>query len=137
MIWKEEYKIGVPLIDEQHEELFSRVTTFVETIRSDRLWNEKVKRVNDTLEFMKDYVVTHFQDEEAYQKEIGYPEAEQHRKIHQDMVSYIEMISRQNEINGSKEIVMQQFAGRIVTWLVNHVVGEDQKIAEFAKTRLF
>jgi hemerythrin len=135
MIWKEEYKIGVPLIDEQHEELFSRVTVFVETIRSDREWEEKVSKVNDTLEFMKDYVITHFQDEEAYQKEIGYPEAEQHKKIHQDMESYIEMIKGQNEINGCKEIVMQQFAGRIVTWLVNHVVGEDQKVAEFAKNR--
>lgn len=135
MIWKEEYKVGVPLIDEQHEELFSRVNVFVETIRSDREWDEKLNQVNDTLEFMKDYVITHFQDEEAYQKEIGYPEAEQHKKIHQDMRSYIEMIKGQNEINGCKEIVMQQFAGRIVTWLVNHVVREDQKIAEFAKTR--
>lgn len=135
MIWKEEYRIGVPLIDQQHEELFSRVTVFVDTVRSDTKWSEKVNKVNDTLEFMKAYVVTHFQDEEAYQKEIGYPEAEKHRKIHEDMMSYIGMIARQNEYNGSKEIVMQQFAGRLVTWLVNHVVGEDQKIAEFAHNR--
>ena len=135
MIWKEEYKIGVPLIDKQHEELFSRVTAFVETVQSDRIWNEKMNKVNDTLEYMKDYVVTHFQEEEAYQKEIGYPEAEQHRKIHQDMISFIRMITMQNEINGCKEIVMQQFAARIVTWLVNHVVGEDHKVAEFTKTR--
>jgi hemerythrin len=135
MIWKEEYKIGVALIDKQHEELFSRVTAFVETVQSDKIWNEKMNKVNDTLEYMKDYVVTHFQEEEAYQKEIGYPEAEQHRKKHQDMISYIRMIAGQNEINGCKEIVMQQFAGRIVTWLVNHVVGEDHKVAEFTKNR--
>jgi len=27
---------------------------------------------------------------------------------------------------------MQQFAGKLVTWLVNHVVAEDQKIADYA-----
>jgi two-component system response regulator ResD len=29
MIWKEKYKIGVPQIDAQHEELFSRVKVFL------------------------------------------------------------------------------------------------------------
>jgi hemerythrin len=27
---------------------------------------------------------------------------------------------------------MQQFAGKLVTWLVNHVVADDQKIADYA-----
>lgn len=132
MIWKEKYKIGVPLIDAQHEELFARVTTFVETLRSDKAWDEKVNSVNDTLGFMKDYVVTHFRDEEAYQEEIGYPGLDEHRKTHQDMVSYVGSISEQYEQNGYKEITMQQFAGKLVTWLVNHVVADDQKIADYA-----
>jgi hemerythrin len=28
---------------------------------------------------------------------------------------------------------MQQFAGQLVTWLVKHVTGEDQKIADFVQ----
>ncbi len=135
MIWKEKYKIGVPQIDAQHEELFSRVTAFVETLRSDKEWGIKIASVNETLNFMKDYVVTHFHDEEAYQKEIGYPQFEQHRKIHNDMVDYVGTISEQCEKGGHREIVMQQFAGKLVTWLVNHVVADDQKIADFAARR--
>lgn len=131
MIWKEKYKIGVPLIDAQHEELFSRVTAFVETLRSDKEWDAKVASVNETLNFMKDYVVTHFHDEEAYQGEIGYPQLEQHRKIHNDMVAYVGTISERCENGGLNEITMQQFAGKLVTWLVNHVVADDQKIADY------
>ena len=86
MIWKEKYRVGVPLIDEQHEELFRRVTDFVETLRSAGEWEQKIPKVNETLAFMKDYVVTHFHDEEAYQQKIGYPGFEAHRKIHNDMV---------------------------------------------------
>lgn len=135
MIWKEKYKIGVPQIDTQHEELFARVTVFVETLRSDKEWAEKVSSVNDTLEFMKDYVVTHFRDEEAYQEEIGYPGLAEHKKTHSDMVAYVAAISEQYEKEGYKEITMQQFAGKLVTWLVNHVVADDQKIADYARNR--
>lgn len=135
MIWKEKYKIGVPQIDAQHEELFARVTVFVETLRSDKEWAEKVSSVNDTLEFMKDYVVTHFRDEEAYQEEIGYTGLAEHKKTHSDMVAYVAAISEQYKKEGYKEITMQQFAGKLVTWLVNHVVADDQKIADYARNR--
>lgn len=135
MIWKEKYKIGVPQIDAQHEELFARVTVFVETLRSDKEWAEKVSSVNDTLEFMKDYVVTHFRDEEAYQEEISYPRLADHKKTHSDMVAYVAATSEQYEKEGYKEITMQQFAGKLVTWLVNHVVADDQKIADYVKNR--
>lgn len=135
MIWKEKYKVGVPQIDAQHEELFSRVTAFVETLRSDKDWEEKVKKVNDTLDFMKDYVITHFRDEEAYQEEVGYPHREEHKKTHDDMVAYVGEVSGKYEKDGYKEIVMQQFAGKLVTWLVNHVVAEDQKIADYVRSK--
>jgi hemerythrin-like metal-binding domain len=135
MIWKDKYKIGVPQVDAQHEELFDRVTVFVDTLRSDRAWEEKVSKVNETLAFMKDYVVTHFQDEEAYQEAIGYPQFEEHKKKHNDMVAYVGEVSEQYEKDGFREIMMQQFAGKLVTWLVNHVVAEDQKIADFVRSK--
>ncbi len=135
MIWKDKYKIGVPQIDAQHEELFARVTAFVETLRSDKEWDVKIASVNETLNFMKDYVVTHFHDEEAYQEEIGYPQLEQHKKIHNDMVDYVGMISEKCAEGGYQEIIMQQFAGKLVTWLVNHVVADDQKIADYVDKR--
>ena len=74
MLWKEKYMLGVPLIDEQHQELFRRVTDFVETVRKPIPWEQKTEQVNRTLDFMKDYVVTHFHDEENLQRELGYPE---------------------------------------------------------------
>lgn len=135
MIWKEKYRIGVPLIDEQHEELFLRVTDFVETLRSAGEWSTKVAKVNETLSFMKDYVVTHFHDEEAYQQKIGYPEMAEHKKIHNDMVQYVVNVAEQYEREGYKEELMQQFAGKLLAWLINHVAATDQKIAEFVKSK--
>lgn len=135
MIWKEKYKIGVPIIDSQHEELFSRVASFIETLRSNKAWEDKVEKVNETLEFMKGYVVTHFADEERYQQEIGYPYFSEHQKIHQGMVAYVQSVSEEYEKEGFKEELMQQFGGKLLAWLINHVVSEDQKIAEYVRSK--
>ena len=135
MLWKEKYMLGVPLIDEQHQELFRRVTDFVETVRKPIPWEQKTEQVNRTLDFMKDYVVTHFHDEENLQRELGYPELPSHRKLYQEMVAYVVSVSRQYEESGNQEQLMQQFAGRLLAWLINHVASEDQKIADFARRK--
>jgi len=133
MIWKDRYNLGVPLIDEQHQELFRRVSDFVENLRSSIVWEQRVEKVTETLNFMKDYVITHFHDEEEYQRQIGYPESAAHKKIHNDMVKYVAEVARQYEREGYDERLMQQFAGKLLAWLINHVASEDQKIADFAR----
>lgn len=135
MIWKEKYKIGVPLIDTQHEELFRRVTNFVETLRMPGEWEAKIPKVEETLLFMKDYVIVHFHDEEVYQKEIGYPQLQEHCKIHRDMVKYVAEVAAACEKEGFRQDRMQQFGGKLLAWLINHVVATDHKIAEYAGSR--
>ncbi len=135
MLWKDRYNLGVSQIDQQHKELFSRVSNFVETLRSNDSWDKRVEKVNETLSFMKDYVITHFHDEEEYQKSIGYPEYESHKKIHQEMVAYVAHFAAEYEKEGFNEKMVQQFAGKLLAWLINHVAAEDQKIADYASKK--
>ncbi|WP_099205056.1 bacteriohemerythrin [Scatolibacter rhodanostii] len=131
MLWREAYAVGVPLIDSQHKELFNRVEVFMQTLRSSVSWEEKVYRVNETLDFMKGYVVEHFQDEETFQKRIEYPGYQRHKAIHDSMVSYVLEVSEQYEKSGYNEQLMQQFAGKLMAWLINHVAVEDKRIAAY------
>ncbi len=132
MLWKERYRLGVSWIDAQHIELFRRVEKFMAALRSSTPWEEKVQYVNETLEFMNAYVVEHFRDEEAYQLKIGYPGYEAHRRKHSDMVEYVGQITAEYQKNGCSEPLIQQFAGKLMAWLINHVASEDQRIATFA-----
>lgn len=135
MLWKDRYELGVPRIDRQHKELFRRVGAFLQVLRSEVCWNEKVIRLHEMLEFMKRYVVEHFRDEEEYQKSINYPRYEIHRKIHADMVKYVSEVSKQFEQSDNNEELMQQFGGRLLAWLINHVAAEDQLIADYARMK--
>lgn len=132
MIWKDKYKLGVDEIDKQHMELFSRVNDFVVTIRSKGPWRKKVDKVNETLHFMQEYVVIHFNAEESYQLKVDYPGYEQHKRLHDEMVKYVTEVAEEYEREGYKEELMQRFAGKLLAWLINHVVAEDGKIAQHA-----
>ena len=135
MIWKDSYQLGVPQVDMQHQELFKRVESFLRALRSEDCWDEKIPKINETLEFMKRYVVEHFHDEEEFQRSINYPRYEAHKQIHADMVDYVLEVSKQFEQSNYDEQLMQQFGGRLLAWLINHVAAEDQRIADHAKKR--
>lgn len=132
MLWKEKYELGVPLIDEQHKELFKRVESFMQVLRMASSWEDKVEKVNETLNFMNTYVVEHFRDEEAFQQEIGYPGEEEHKKVHADMVNYVIAVTEEYKNSGYDEQLIQKFAGKLMAWLINHVASEDQRIAAYA-----
>jgi hemerythrin len=121
------------LIDAQHKELFGRVEAFLQVLRSEDSWENKIPKINETLEFMKRYVVEHFHDEEEYQLSINYPGYEFHKRIHDGMVDYVQDVSRQFEQSTDNEHLMQQLGGRLLAWLINHVAAEDQRIADYAK----
>ena len=112
MMWKEKYKIGVELIDQQHEELFRRVSDFIGTVRSENPWDTKLSKIKETLEFMNDYVITHFRDEEEYQAKINYPGLE-NIKIHDDFKAEVVEFVRLFEETGFDEDLVQRFSGKL------------------------
>ena len=63
MMWKEKYRIGVDLIDDQHRELFQRVSDFLQSVQQKGDWEQKTDKVKETLEFMQKYVAEHVEDE--------------------------------------------------------------------------
>ena len=47
--------------------------------QSKETWEDKLGKSKKPMAFMKDYVIVHFNDEEIYQEQIGYPDIETHK----------------------------------------------------------
>lgn len=135
MMWKDKYKVGVSLIDTQHEELFKRVSDFIETVQSNENWDAKLEKVKETMVFMQEYVVIHFNAEEAYQEKINYPDMENHKKIHSDFKKMITDYVTVLEENGYPEKIVQELGGKLMAWLIMHVAKTDQQIGEYVKSQ--
>ena len=131
MMWKESYNIGVPSVDEQHRQLFDMVEGLFGIINANAT-NIK-DECNKAIVFLKDYVVKHFNDEEAYLVSVNYEELDKHKLIHRDFVNTV--LDYENKMVESDYdlATIKQFSGMLATWLIYHVAGEDRKYTEKLK----
>jgi len=130
VLWREQYKIGIELIDKQHEELFRRLSVFIDVLRNGTPLEQKMDEIEKTFHFMGEYVQVHFQSEEALQRKIDYPDYEKHRLIHESFRREIKAFQEEFYKDKYNEDLIMAFSGRLLTWLINHVTGDDQHITK-------
>lgn len=124
MMWKDSYRLGVDQIDHQHMELFRMTEDLVNAVKD----GAGVEAYQKALGFLKDYVIYHFRDEEAYQASIHYSGIEAHREEHRQFTQTVLNYEKRLTENGFDEKTMKDLAGTVTAWLIYHVVDTDQKI---------
>lgn len=124
MIWKDSYRLGVDRIDNQHIELFRMTEELVNAVKN----GATVEAYQKVLAFLKDYVIYHFQDEEAYQASIHYSDIAAHKKEHRQFTETVLNYEKRLTENGFDEKTMKDLAGTVTAWLIYHVVDTDQKL---------
>ena len=125
MMWKESYRIGIESIDLQHIQLFNMVENLLEIIRAEK--SDIQHECNQAIDFLKDYVVRHFEDEEAYLASVNYEGIEAHKLIHRDFVNTVLNYEKKMKESGYDMADVKQFSGMLTTWLIYHVAGEDRR----------
>lgn len=122
MVWKDEYNIGVEIIDREHQRLFrivNKLLSLEEEKNNPRIYQEGVK-------YLKEHALKHFLEEERYMASIGYEELEMHRRIHtgfrEDTLPALEQELMME--NYSPEAV-EHFLGVCAGWLIGHTLTED------------
>ena len=125
--WSKEYELGNNFVDSQHKRLFE----LVGNIGKSCLDGTDVNSLSETLDFLLQYTVLHFNDEEALQLENNFPEYEYHKKLHEEFELIVsEKVSEFKE-NGSTNDLKDIVNDFIITWLVNHILKEDMKIKAY------
>lgn len=123
MVWKEIYQLGIESIDEQHKMLFKKIEQLIGETEGQR----RPEIYKQIIKFLKEYVVFHFQDEEAYFESIGYADAQEHKKQQRDLTAQVEKYAAQLEKSQYDFRVVKRFVGMLSAWLIYHVADEDLK----------
>ena len=126
-IWDDSYLLGNDQVDAQHRQLFDLVNSLVQSC-ADGSNTEKVKK---TLDFLVNYTVQHFDDEEALQIQCNYPDYEKHKQLHEDFKPVVAKLIQRFEECGSSEKLCIDIKTIVVKWLAHHILTEDKKISEF------
>ncbi len=119
-IWKEKYNVGDQEINRQHKYLFQLGNEIQEAHI-----NDAGRYVMKLIRYSKD----HFAHEEDHMETIGYPNLEQHKKLHDELVAKLSEISA-NFIKDDDEFA--KFKSFLFQWLTDHILYEDKKYFDFA-----
>jgi len=127
--WSEDYNLGNDFVDSQHKRLFE----LVRSIGKSCLEGEDINKLSETLDFLLQYTVQHFHDEESLQLKYNFPEYEYHKKLHEEFEATVsEKVSEFKE-KGSTKDLSDAVNNFVITWLENHIIMEDMKIKAYIK----
>ena len=128
--WSDKYSIGIAEIDKQHQTFFEAAHRLHDAIMNSA--GEKV--VEETLQFLKDYVVKHFQDEEALMQRYDYPGLEDHKKLHVDFLdTFDEFTSEWNVFLAPSQDLADRLLATTQDWLIEHIAESDTLYAQHIK----
>ncbi len=129
--WTPDLAVGIPEIDQQHQELFARLERLVRGIlEGDR---DEVKRL---LDFLGDYVVTHFGAEERWMIESGYPDFAAHKGEHDGFIQDYLRYTVEVEQKGPTVLLGMRVNNWVGDWLRRHILATDLPLGQFLRKRI-
>ncbi|MDO8285062.1 MAG: hemerythrin family protein [Rhodoferax sp.] len=115
--WREGFRIGIDQLDREHRHLFTLVLAL------------DLGTVEQTVEQLLDYVVTHFSNEQEAMESSGYPALEQHLRLHEQFASRIADFLM--PANGWTEERVQDLRRFLNKWLISHIMTHDMRFGKW------
>jgi hemerythrin len=127
--WREDYRVGIPLIDAEHLHLFKLINEFHDRYRSGDMHRQILLVLNRLVEYAEE----HFQHEEALMREIEYPRLERQQDLHAKLYSSIFTLNEKLSLDGARaDAETLRF---LKHWILGHILEEDMDIGDFLRRK--
>jgi hemerythrin len=115
--WRDGFKIGVAQVDQEHRHLFTLVRAL------------NLASVDQTVEELLDYVVTHFSNEQDMMEKSGYPAFEQHLKLHEEFAAQVaDFLGNGDAWTEDRVQDLRRFLNK---WLIGHIMTHDLRFGKW------
>jgi hemerythrin len=121
MVWDQSFSTTIPTFDEQHKKLFAMINELSEAMQHKR----SKEAIGSVLARLIDYTATHFAAEEEVFRKTGYPEADSHKRLHEELVQQV--VALQEKFNSGETLLTHEVVEFLQDWLVKHIKGTDHR----------
>ena len=126
--WTPKLLVHHKLIDQQHQELFIRIKDLTMSIGN----GSNYEHVSHMIDFLKEYVVIHFNTEEDLMLQYNYPDYLSHKAEHIKFTKKIAKIEKDyKEAKKGCLYLTLEIQEEVINWLLNHIKKSDQKLGYF------
>lgn len=127
--WSKAYAIGDETIDKQHQELFNKTKDFIYAIENG---HGEIKVV-EVVEFLQNYAIKHFADEERLQIKYNYDKYEEHRDMHSSFIKEVYAFKQYINESGVNNTLVQNVKNLLLNWVNIHVKKIDKELSLFIR----
>lgn len=119
LFWKNEYSVGVDLLDRQHQGLIALINRLTDV-------EDDSAGMNRVFDELKIYVKEHFAAEERMLKNAGYPDLKAHHKEHKNFEQWLSAVHQAYSMGATSPAQMAETINAFLRdWLVNHILSSD------------
>ena len=123
---------GCELVDTQHSQLFDAINGLLDACEQ----GKGGKELKKALDFLTQYTVNHFFDEEQLLKKYGFTDLSNHHRFHDTFTKTVKDFSLQFAKQGSSEDLILEVQKKIGSWLIEHIKGQDFSWAAELKAKV-
>ena len=129
--WTGDLSVGIELIDGQHKMLIKHLNDLSQSLES----GQGPTKVATTLNFLIDYTNFHFTAEEKHMAANGYPELENHKKMHEGFKTTLANLEKDLVEEGATQSLADSIDTLLVKWLFEHIRTIDVTFGKFLKEK--
>jgi len=123
--WKDQYSLGIKLIDDQHKSLIK----LINDLHRGLIGGTTNEIIEETLSSLIDYTIYHFNSEEEIFRMFNYPEYHAHKKQHDALAQRV--LEIQKSISDKSATLSFEVMDFLVDWLTDHILTEDQNYKSY------
>lgn len=121
LTWSDTLSVGVKEIDEQHRALLE----LANALHAATLAGAASAELNRLLGELIRRTAVHFATEERLFNETRYPDAQAHRREHEELVAQVNSLKQRVDRGGLA--LNAEIAQYLATWLLEHIEGADRQ----------
>lgn len=123
LIWNKSFELGIPIIDEQHQELIT-IANKLYQLNSQLNEDYNYDYIMAIIGELQAYTLYHFNTEEALLNAVDYPEFSSHKKEHEAFIAYLKTINDE-KIEREQDVFLNELLKQVIHWIFNHIKTVD------------
>ena len=123
IVWKPEYELGIPVVDEQHRGIVSTINSLFFGMQHKHGESMLTPIANMVL----DYTRIHFEIEEEFIDKCGFPGIDRHHLLHKELIDELQQSGKKSILNKDSF----QFMDFLKKWWVDHICDKDRQFRDY------
>jgi len=123
IIWKPEYNLGIPIIDEQHRGIVTTINTLY--FQMQHKHGESI--LKPVIAMINEYARLHFSLEEEFLKQINYPDFDNHCELHRSLLADQARVANESLVSHDP-LKLMNF---LKQWWIEHICEKDKAFKSY------